>query len=161
MVGTGISTLRKNLMKNPTPSELISGLISNLDIDDFEDVATGTVVLLNPSTQAPTTSTVTLASREHQSRKKIDMARTRKLRNAFNQTGKMPVSDPVDDVADETDYLVASTLGWNITQGGAPLAFSADAARKLYTDPKKQWLRAQVLAALNKSELFISSSVKS
>lgn len=147
-------------MTQATPSALVSGLISSLDIDDFDDVSTGTVVLLNPATQAPTTSTVTLASREHPARKQIDLARTRKLRNAFNQTGKMPVSDPVDDVADETDYLVASTLDWNITQGGALLPFSADAARKLYTDPKKQWLRAQVLAALNKSELFISSSAK-
>jgi hypothetical protein len=147
-------------MNTATPSALVSSLIASMDLDDYEDMATGTVVLLNPATQAPTTSTITLASREHQSRKQIDMARTRKLRNTFNQTGKMPVSDPVDDVADETDYLVASTLGWNLTQGGAPLLHSADAARKLYADPKKQWLRTQVLAALNKSELFISSSAK-
>jgi hypothetical protein len=147
-------------MNTANPSALVSSLIASMDLDDYEDVATGTVVLLNPATQAPTTSTITLASREHQSRKQIDMARTRKLRNTFNQTGKMPVSDPVDDVADETDYLVASTLGWNLTQGGAPLLYSVDAARKLYADPKKQWLRTQVLAALNKSELFISSSAK-
>lgn len=143
------------------PSELLTSLIGSLDLDDYEDISTGTVTLLNPSIQAPTTSTITLASREHQSRKQIDMARTRKLRSAFNQTGKMPVSDPVDDIADETDYLVASTLGWNLTQGGMQLAFSADAARKLYSDPKKQWVRAQVLAAINKTELFISSSAKS
>lgn len=147
-------------MNTANPSALVSSLIASMDLDDYEDVATGTVVLLNPATQAPTTSTITLASREHQSRKQIDMARMRKLRNTFNQTGKVPVSDPVDDVADETDYLVASTLGWNLTQGGVPLLHSADAARKLYADPKKQWLRTQVLAALNKSELFISSSAK-
>lgn len=145
---------------NANPSELISNLIADLDLDDYEDVGTGTMVLLNPSTQAPTTSTITLASKEHSSRKQMDMARTRKLRGVFNQTGKMPVSDPVDDIADENDYLVASTLGWNLKQGGQPLPFSADAARKLYADPKKQWLRAQVLAALNKSELFIKDSAK-
>jgi hypothetical protein len=147
-------------MNNANPSPLLNSLIGTLDLDDYEDIATGTVVLLNPSTQAPTTSTVTLASKEHQSRKQLDMARTRRLRSTFNQTGKMPVSDPVDDIADETDYLVASTLGWNLTQGGEPLAFSAAAARTLYTDPKKQWLRTQVLAGLNKSELFIKSSAK-
>lgn len=143
-----------------TPSALVSGLIATLDLDDHEDISTGTLTLVNPSTLAPTTATITLASKEHQSRKQIDMARTRRLRSAFNQTGKMPVSDPVEDIADETEYLVASTLGWNLTQGGVALAFSADAARKLYTDPKKHWVRAQVLAALNKSELFIKSSAK-
>lgn len=147
-------------MNAASPSTLVSSLIDNLDLDDFEDIATGTLILLNPATQAPTTSTISLASREHQARKQIDMARTRKLRSAFNQTGKMPVSDPVDDYADETDYLVASTLGWNLTKGGAPLPFSADAARALYSDPKKQWVRAQVVVAINKSELFISSSAK-
>lgn len=147
-------------MNTATPSPLISAMIGTLDINDFEDVSTGTVVLLNPATQAPTTSSVTLASPEHPARKQIDLARTRKLRSAFNQTGKMPVSDPVDDVADETEYLVASTLGWNITQGGVPLVHSAEAARTLYTDPKKQWLRAQVLAGLNKTALFISTSAK-
>lgn len=147
-------------MQTATPSALVSALVGSLDIDDFEDIATGTLTLLNPATQAPTTSTILLASKEHQARKQIDMARTRKLRSAFNQTGKMPVSDPVDDYADETDYLVASTLGWNLTRGGAPLPFSADAARALYTDPKKQWVRAQVVAGINKSELFISSSAK-
>jgi hypothetical protein len=147
-------------MNTATPSNLVSQLIGTLDIDDFEDISTGVLTLLNPVTQAPTTSTITLASKEHQTRKQIDMARTRKLRSAFNQTGKMPVSDPVDDFDDETDYLVASTVGWNITQGGVPLPFSENAARHLYSNPKKQWVRTQVAAGINKAELFISSSAK-
>lgn len=142
------------------PSALVSELIGTLDIDDFEDVLTGVVNLVNPKTLAPTTSSVTLASKDHMARKRIDMARTRKLRTAFNQSGKLPVTDPVDDIDEETDYLVASTLGWNLTQSGKPLEFSPEAARKVYTDPKKQWIRSQVLAALNKSELFIANSVK-
>lgn len=145
---------------NELPSALVSELIGTLDIDDFEDVLTGVVNLVNPKTLAPTTSNITLASKDNMARKRIDMARTRKLRTAFNQSGKLPVSDPVDDIDDETDYLVAATLGWNLTQGGKPLDFSADAARRIYTDPKKQWVRTQVLAALNKSELFIANSVK-
>jgi hypothetical protein len=147
-------------MNAATPSNLLSRLVTTLDLDDYEDIATGTLVLLNPKTQEPTATTITLASKDHPARKQIDMARTRKLRSAFNATGKMPVSDPVDDQDDETDYLVASTVGWNITQGGQPVPFSAEAARRLYTDPKKQWLRAQVLAGINKSELFIASSAK-
>lgn len=147
-------------MNHQNPSNLVSSLISNLDIDDYEDIPTGTLVLLNPSTQEPTTSHIVLASPEHESRKRIDLARTRKLRSEYSQTGKMPRTDPVDDIDDENDYLVAATLGWNLTQSGAPVAFSADAARKLYTDPKKQWLRAQALNGLRKTELFIKDSAK-
>lgn len=145
---------------NSTPSNLLSSLLATLDLEDYDDVSTGTLTVLNPETQAPTTSKITLASREHQSRKQIDLARTRKLRNAFNQTGKVPVSDPVEDYEDETDYLVASTLGWSLAKGGQPLEFSPAAARQLYTDPKKHWLRAQVVAALNKDSLFIKDSGK-
>lgn len=147
-------------MNNNNPSNLVSNLIASLDLDDYEDIPTGTLVLLDPKTQEPTTSFITLASAEHESRKRIDLARTRKLRGEYSQTGKMPRTDPVDDIADETDYLVASTLDWNLTKGGAPLPFSAGAARELYTDPKKQWLRAQALAGLNKTALFIKNSAK-
>lgn len=147
-------------MEAKEPSELLQGMLGTLDLDDYEDVATGVVTLTNPKTGQPTTSTITLASKDHPARKKIDMAKTRKLRNSFNQTGKLPVTDPVEDIEDETEYLVAATLGWTLTQAGAPLEFTPDAARKLYTDPKKQWVRAQVRAALEKSELFIKNSAK-
>jgi hypothetical protein len=141
-------------------SNLAFKLINNLDLDDYEDIAAGKLVLLNPKTNEPTTSFIDLASPEHQARKRIDLARTRKLRSEYSQTGKVPSTDPVDDIEEETDYLVAATLGWNLTQGGAPVEFSADAARKLYTDPKKQWVRAQALAGLRKTELFIKTSAK-
>lgn len=147
-------------MNASTPSPLVSALVANLDLDDYEDISSGVLVLVNPATQAPTTATITLASKEHQARKQIDLARTRKLRNAFNVSGKMPVSDPVDDYDDETDYLVASTLDWSLTKSGEPLPFSPASARLLYTNPQKQWVRAQVVAAINKTELFIKSSAK-
>ena len=142
------------------PSNLMSALIAKLDLNDYEDIPTGTLVLTHPVTAEPTDSHIILASAEHESRKRIDLARTRKLRTQYSQTGKVPSSDPVDDIADETDYLVAATLGWNLTKGGAPLPFSAAAARELYCDPKKQWLRAQALAGLRKTELFIKDSAK-
>jgi hypothetical protein len=141
-------------------SDLAFKLITNLDIDAYEDVPTGRLVLLDPKTQAPTSSYIELASPEHESRKRIDLTRTRQLRNEYSQTGKMPSTDPIDDIEDETTYLVAATLGWNITKGGVALEFSADAARKLYTDPKKRWLRAQALTGLRKTELFIKDSAK-
>ena len=141
-------------------SSLAFKLVNSLDLDDYEDIEAGKLVLVNPRTNEPTTSFIELASPEHQARKRIDLARTRKLRAEFSSTGKMPSTDPVDDIDEETDYLVASTLGWNLTVGGQPLQFSAAAARALYTDPKKQWVRAQALAGLRKTELFIKTSAK-
>lgn len=147
-------------MNTTAPSNLITKLITSLDLDDFEDAPTATLVLLHPKTGEPTTSTLLLASPEHESRKRIDLARTRKLRAEFQQTGKMPRTDPVDDIEDETDYLVASILGWNLTQGGVSLEFSPAAVRTLFTDPKKQWVRAQALEGIRKTALFIKDSAK-
>ena len=135
-------------------------LINALDIDSFEDQDTGLLTLINTLTQEPTNATITLASKEHPSRKKIDLAKARKLRAAYVKNGKIPNTDPLEEIDEETDYLVSVTLGWNLVQGGKELAFTPESARTLYTDPKKQWIRAQVLDALNKNDLFIKSSVK-
>lgn len=131
-----------------------------LDLDAFEDVETSVVVLKNPATGAPTASTITLIGPEHPARKKIQFDRTRKIRTEFQRSGKIAVSDPVDDIDDETNYLVACTVGWNLSQGGNALPFSPDAARALYSDAKRQWLRAQVKKALDEAERFICSSAK-
>lgn len=132
-----------------------------LDLDAFEDVQTATVVLKNPSTGAPTSASIEIVGPEHPERKKIQFDRARKMRAAFQRTGKIEVSDPLDDIADETDLLVACTVGWSgLVKGGKEMAFSKDAARALYTDPKKQWLRGQVKKALDEAERFISSSAK-
>lgn len=135
-------------------------LVSDLDLDDYENNLTGTLVLKNPQTGEPTKSTITLASKEHENRKRIDLARTRKLRNVFTKTGKMPNTDPVEDIDEETDYFVAATVGWSLMQGGKPLPHSAEAARVVYTDPKRQWVRDQVAEALRGNEIFIGSSAK-
>jgi hypothetical protein len=147
-------------MNTAQPSALLDHLVSSLDLDDYEDMQTGELTLVNPKTLAPTTSKITLAGKEHPARKRIDMNRTRKLRASVASTGKLPNNDPIEDYDDETEYLVSVTLGWNLTKGGAPLQFSADAARQVYTDPKRQWLRQQALAGLQKTELFIASSAK-
>ena len=132
-----------------------------LDLDAFEDVATATVALKNPATGAPTAATVELYGPEHPVRKKIQFDRARKLRASFQRSGKIEVSDPLDDVSDQTDFLVACTAGWSgLTQGGKPLDYSPEAARLLYTDAKRQWVRAQVAKALDEAERFISASVK-
>lgn len=132
-----------------------------LDLDQFEDIPTGSVTLKNPATGAPTAASIELLGPEHPVRKKIQMDRARKLRAAFQRTGKIEITDPLDDFDDETDFLVNCTTGWSgLTQGGTALAFSADAARTLYTDPKRQWVRVQVKKALDEADRFIASSSK-
>jgi hypothetical protein len=147
-------------MNNAQPSDLLNKLVIALDIDAYDDVPTGRLTLLDPKTQARTSTYIELASPEHESRKRIDLDRTRRLRAEFAATGKMPSSDPLEDIEDETDYLVAATLSWNVTRGGQPVECTPANVRALYTDPKKQWVRAQVRAGLHKTELFIKDSAK-
>lgn len=125
------------------------------DFNSIEDVPTGTY-RIKDQTGAPTLMVVTLAGPEHPDRKRRLFARQRRLRAALAKTGKMPVSDPEDDEADELDDLVVSTLGWE----GAAVPFSPAAARALYADPKRRWLRDQVLSALQERELFTRSSAR-
>jgi hypothetical protein len=134
---------------------------NTLDLDAFEDVQIATVVLKNPATGAPTGATVEIIGPEHPTRKKITMDRMRKARANFQRDGKIAVTDPLDDIDDETDFLVACTAGWSgLTSGGQLLPHSAEEARRLYTDPKKQWLRAQVKKAIDDATRFISDSAK-
>lgn len=143
-----------------TPSNLLTKIIDNLDLDCFENVTSGVVTLKNPKTGEPTASTITLASPEHPARKKIDLDRTRRLRGDFAANGKLTQTDPLEDHDEETDYLVAATLDWNLIQGGQPIPCTAENARRIYTDPKRVWVRDQALAGVRKSELFIAASAK-
>lgn len=131
----------------------------DFDIADYEDVTQADITIKDPATGAPTAITFTLAGPEHPKRKKIDMDRQRRMRAQLQKTGKLQFQDPEEDEQDETDSLVACTLGWTgLTLNGHPLVFSADNARQIYTDPKRRWLRAQVVAALAEREAFIKRS---
>lgn len=121
-----------------------------LNLEAYEDVTSAELKIKNPTTGAPTPMVITLAGPEHAERKRLTFAKQRRMRAALSKTGKIPVSDPEDDADEETDLLVVCTLGWI----GASTPYSREAARKLYTDPKRQWLRDQVSAALNERELF-------
>lgn len=142
------------------PSGLLNKLVSSLDIDAYDDVPTGKLFLRDPRTKEPTATYIELASPEHDARKRIDLARTRRLRAEFAANGKLESRDPLEDIEDETDYLVASVLSWNVTRGGQPVECTPANVRQLLTDPKKQWVRAQVREGVHKSELFIADSVK-
>lgn len=127
------------------------------DIDAYEDVISAEVRIKDPTTGAPTPMVVTLAGPEHPDRKRMSFAKARRLRAALAKTGKLPMVEPEDDEADELDQLVACTLGWQ----GASVPYSRDAARKLYADPKRRWLRDQVSASLQERELFTRASALS
>lgn len=149
-----------NAITTAQPSDLLTKLVESLDIGAFDDVLSGKLFLVNPKTKEPTSTFIELASPEHPSRKRIDLSRTRKLRAEFSATGKMPSTDPLDDVEDELDYMVAACLSWNVAIGGQAVEFTPANVRSLLNDPSKQWVRAQVRAGINKTELFIVDSVK-
>lgn len=126
------------------------------DLEAYEDVTSADVRIKDPTTGAPTPMVVTLAGPEHADRKRLTFARQRRLRAALAKTGKVPVSDPEEDDAEELDMLVACTLGWS----GASVPYSPAEARRLYADPKRRWLRDQVAAALQERELFTRACAK-
>lgn len=126
------------------------------DFSSFEDVDSADVRIKAPDTGAATSMVVTLAGPEHPARKRLVLSRQRKLRQALSRTGKLPVSDPEEDDAEQVDMLVACTLGWV----GAAVPFTPAAARQLYEDPKRRWLRDQVQAALDERALFTQASAK-
>jgi len=142
-------------MNDPTPTPVAAAAAACFDPLGFEDVPTATVRIKDPVTGAPTSMVITLAGPEHPDRKRRLHARQRRMRAAFaKNAGKLPVTDPEDEAAEQLDELVASTLGW----AGSSLPYSADAARQLYADPKRRWLCDQVQAALDERELFTRSS---
>lgn len=124
------------------------------DFTAFEDVESAEVRIKDPTSGAPTPMVVTLAGPEHPDRKRLLFAKQRRMRSQLSKTGKVQLNDPEEDEAEELDQLVACTLGWR----GAPVAYSRDAARQLYTDPRRRWLRDQVQAALQERELFTRRS---
>lgn len=112
-----------------------------------------------------------LAGPEHRQRKAAVFDMARKLRERIMASGDLELKDVEADAQAETEMLVATTLGWHgpavegsadvyapVTFGGAPLPFSADAARTLYDDPERHWLRQQVRGAVERRALFIGGS---
>lgn len=132
---------------------------NDLSIDDFQTVQTGEMPVRNPETGAPTAARITLAGPEHPLHRRILLDKARRMRASLMKSGKVQLDDPEDDEAAETDLLVICTLGWQgISRDGKPLPFSADEARKLYTDPARRWLRDQVRTALGEAQTFITRS---
>lgn len=106
-----------------------------------------------------------LAGPEHPMRKRAQLAQARKMRDSL--LAGLGDDDGAETQA-ENELLVAATLGWHgavtdgvpgpVTLAGAPLPFSAEAARRLYENPELHWLRRQVAVGLGRNALFIGGS---
>lgn len=129
------------------------------DIADFEDIPEAEYVLRDPVSNAATGVVFRLGGPEYRPRKRLMQDRLRRMANIASKTGKVPVPDPTEAEEIEVDLLVAATIGWSgLVLGGKPLEYSPAAARDLYSDPKRRWLREQVKAALDDKELFTQRS---
>lgn len=125
-----------------------------LDILAFEDADSADLRIKHPVTGATTAMVVQIAGPEHPLRRRLVLDRQRRLRAHLAKTGNMHISDPEDDAADDLELTVACTLGWR----GAAQPYTLAAARALYADPKRRWLRDQVQAGLQDRALFMRSS---
>lgn len=126
------------------------------DISAYEDVQTGTVIIRDPLTNAPTPLAIELAGPEHPKRRKDDFNRARRLRQDIMKTGKVQLDDPEEEELAKTEKLADYTIGWTVN--GQAMPFSREAALALYSDPKRRWLRSQVATALDERERFIKRS---
>ncbi len=121
------------------------------DFDAIETVESADLRIKDPTrTNAPTPFVITLASPIHPARKRIELAEQRRMQAALMKTGKLQLDDPEERELSLIDKLVAATLGWR----GAKVPYSPAAARKLYSDPKRIYVRDQVRTALDDMELF-------
>ena len=129
------------------------------DIADVEDVVEAEVEIKDPVTNAGTGIIFKLGGPEYGPRKRIVSDRTRRMAVTASRTGKVPIPGPEEAEELETDLLVAATIGWSgLVLHGEPLPFSKEAALKLYTDPRRRWLRQQVKDALDDRENFTRRS---
>lgn len=122
------------------------------------DLPYSELVVRHPATGEALPTRITLAGPEHPVRKAALFSRVRARLAEAERDGKMPVTDPTEDDADQTAFAASCTLGWaDLPVDGAFLPFSIGAADKLYADPRYRWLRNQVVVALNNSALFIGA----
>lgn len=141
-------------MSDNTLNDNTAEHLPGVDLDNIQDLESAEVPLLNPKTGLPTGAYITLAGPEHPERRKRSMNIARQVRAALQHRGRLE-TDPEDDIAESIDLLVTATLGWRgFSRGGKALPFSAEEARRLYSDPKSQWVVVQVNAALNNRALF-------
>lgn len=119
-----------------------------------DELEAADVTIVHPLTGKPTTMVVTVAGPQHQARRALLSARRQRMRDQLAETGKAPVQTPALSDAEDLETLVECTIAWR----GCAQPFSPAAARQLYSDPRRAWLRDQVHAALLDRQRFMTSS---
>jgi hypothetical protein len=119
-----------------------------LDLDDIESPDVIEYPLLNKLGDK-TATVFLLAGPGHPVRQGWRKKTVRRIRSEMNRRGKVKLEEDVDEVdAEDTEYLVAMTLGWrNLMKAGEDVPFSAQAARDLYSNLRAP-IRAQISSAL-------------
>lgn len=129
-------------------------------LESLADIDSAEVEIKDPTTGKGVGSFVTLAGPEHSIRKQRQLQRTRKLRQVFEKTGKFKLEDPEDREDENTQDLASSILGWRKVSldGVTELPFSPVNVHKLLSDPKRAWLRRQLMEAMEDQVVFIQKS---
>ena len=113
---------------------------------EFDDVVEHVIV---DKAGLPTDAVFILAGPGNPVRVDLDRKLTARSLRQFNRHGKASLPDDPDELrAQETERLVALTLGWrNVTWKGEPLEFTTKAARDIYEN-RASSVRAQISKAL-------------
>ena len=117
---------------------------------DSEEVVDRADVQIKDGSGAATGLVITVASPVHPDRKRHDFQAMNRKRAAIQKSNRFITSSAEEDFESETERLAVATLGWT----SKSTAFSREAARTLYADPRRLHIRAQVKAAVDDLELF-------
>ena len=115
-----------------------------------------TLELRHPQTEEVIPGAViTLLGEDSKVYRKLEKDR---LQSALNRMSKGKKADALQAdkaIEDELEKLVSLTKGWTLPpMNGEPITFSADAARKLYSNPGLRWIRDQVSAFISERANF-------
>jgi hypothetical protein len=129
-----------------------------LKIGSIVDTQSADITIKDPAT-GKRLATVTIAGPEHPKRKAIEFSKQRRMITALARTGKIEITDPVEQEQDKIDLLVACTLAWAdiADAGGEPILCTAENARKLYSAEGHGWLRKVLYDAMDERDRFIDS----
>lgn len=130
-------------------------MTQELDVFSFRETDTARLYIKNPRTGIETATYVDLLGESHDTRAKLNAARSKALRDAYAATGSAPDKTDKERYDDDTEYLIEITAGWNIKRAGVDLPLTKETARQVYCDKSMNWLREQVKDGLKNSRLFI------
>lgn len=132
-----------------------------MKVTDFEEIEDIGRCVIHTTKGEPTDAVLLLAGPDHPITKALDKRTWRQAATEVNRSGGKPKleTDVEQLFNEETDRLVARTLGWENFQDvdGNQMPFSPDGVRKFYANPKL-FVREQVQRFLAAKENFTKRS---